>query len=31
MITVQLYAILDYDKKMNNLQIPQKIMRKEIA
>jgi putative transposase len=31
MITVQLYAILDYDKKMNNLQLPQKDMEKEIA
>ncbi|MEG3960358.1 hypothetical protein [Microcoleus sp. herbarium2] len=31
MITLQLYAILDYDKKMNNLQLPQKDMGKEIA
>ena len=28
---IQLYAILDYDKKMNNLQLPQKDMEKEIA
>ena len=27
----QLYAILDRDKKMNNLQLPQKDMEKEIA
>jgi putative transposase len=31
MIMVQLYAILDYEKKMNNLQFPQKDMEKEIA
>ena len=29
---IQLYAILDYDnKKMNNLQLPQKDREKEIA
>jgi putative transposase len=28
---IQLYAILDRDKKMNNLQLPQKDREKEIA
>ena len=27
---IQLYAILDRDKNMNNLQLPQKDMEKEI-